>query len=159
MTTETTTKPSTPPTPTLSEPRKRTYRAGLAEAIHTVLSSTPGQSMSSVDICLRLSSRYPKLKSTDLYQHLRKLVTNGDIQSTDRGYYRALTLKAPLEQPVKPVEQPIEQPEPSVEDEGKALLERFLTLMQAFEGYVGRVTKRNEQFIKLKQALHAVQID
>ena len=145
--------PSPPESPLLSEPptarKKRSYRPGLSEAIHSVIASTPGQSMHIEQICLRLRRTYPDIQPKDLYNSLSKLKLSGHLKSTDTGCYLALT----------PKEAPPTVSEDETLSEEDAVLERFFNAYAELEAYLVKMKKRIAKFNKLKQAVNGVDID
>ena len=164
MVTETTARmvPHAPPIPTVPQAlpqesndapqqrKKRVYRSGLAEAIHSVIASTPGHSMHVDQACLRLQRTYPGIKPKELYNSLSKLKLSGHLKSTDTGCYLALT--------------PIGVPQPPTEDENVSegednVMVRFFNVYAELEAYLTKMNKKIEQYEKLKKAMNAVDID
>ena len=128
--------------------KKRSYRPGLTEAIHTAIASTPDHSMHVEQARLRLQRTYPGIKTSDLYNSLSKLTSSGHLKRTDPGCYLALT--------------PTGVTEPPTEDESVGegdVIERFLTVFAELETYLVKMKKRIAQFKKAKNAMNEAEID
>lgn len=160
------TPPPAPIAPTPA-PDKRSLpaaerRSGVMEAIYALFQEHPNSDMGVPLVCERLQSKFPGIKSSDLYAPMSTLSNRRLIMPAGkRGFYKLDSTTPVTVAMGRPVIQAIVAPpeEAKAMEEDDQIIEEFLAAVMKMEDWIRKMKRRSAQFYKLKKMLDGVDIE